>query len=269
MKLHPLSLAAAFVVAASLNLHAAKLGDPAAPLAIKEWVQGKAVDVKDGKNIYVVEFWATWCPPCRESIPHLTAMQKKFKDKGVVFVGVTQEEPDAVKPFVAKMAGQMDYAVAIDKGGATHDAYLRPYNVNGIPHAFVVDQHGAIVWHGHPMDRMDQVLARMTGDASKPALPPPPVPAGKPAPAPAPSAAAPAAPPAPPPPPEKLALKGIVGSGARALASISGQSLGAGEEVKIKLNGKTVKVRCVEIQKDAVIVSVDGGPSETLRMTVK
>ena len=104
---------AALLLAAGCSLlasagWAAQLGDPAAPLAIKEWIKGNPVNVKDGKNIYVVEFWATWCPPCRRSIPHLTEIQKKFKDKGVVVVGISDEAPATVKPFVQKMAGEMD-----------------------------------------------------------------------------------------------------------------------------------------------------------------
>ena len=55
----------------------ASLGDPAAPLTIKDWVKGKPANVRDGKAVYVVEFWATWCGPCRVSIPHLTELQKR------------------------------------------------------------------------------------------------------------------------------------------------------------------------------------------------
>jgi thiol-disulfide isomerase/thioredoxin len=140
---------------------AAKLGDPAAPLAIKEWVKGNPVDVKDGKNIYVVEFWATWCPPCRRSIPHLTEIQKKFKDKGVVVVGVSDEAPATVKPFVQKMAGQMDYTVAIDDGRKSNRGYMLAYGQNGIPHSFIVGKDGKVVWEGHPMDGLDEALARL------------------------------------------------------------------------------------------------------------
>src|SRR5436189_5204296 len=110
MKINPLLLAG-LVGLTAFPLLAARLGDPAAALTIKDWVKGKAVDVKDGKNIYVVEFWATWCGPCKVSIPHLTEMQAKFKDKGVVFVGISDEPLATVKPFVEKMAEKMDYTV--------------------------------------------------------------------------------------------------------------------------------------------------------------
>ncbi|MBI5772694.1 MAG: TlpA family protein disulfide reductase [Verrucomicrobia bacterium] len=161
MKLHPVSLAAALIVAASLNLPAAKLGDPAAPLAIKEWVQGKAVDVKDGKNIYVVEFWATWCPPCRTSIPHLTELQKKFKDKGVVFVGISDEDAATVKPFVTKMGKEMDYIVACDDDRKSNTGYMQAYGQGGIPTAFIVGKEGKVLWFGHPMAELEETLAKI------------------------------------------------------------------------------------------------------------
>src|SRR5512137_372166 len=98
--------------AMAMSAAAAKLGDAAASLIIKEWVKGKAANVKDGKNIHVVEFWATWCGPCKVSIPHLTEMQKKFKDRGVIFVGISDEPASKVKPFVQNMGEKMDYVVA-------------------------------------------------------------------------------------------------------------------------------------------------------------
>jgi len=138
---------------------AAELGDPAAPLDIKDWVKGTPVDLAagKGKTIYVVEFWATWCPPCRTSIPHLTELQKKFKDKGVVFVGVSDEKTDVVKKFVDKMGDTMDYTVAVD-AGKTSTGYMEAYGINGIPHAFIVDKDGKVVWNGHPMDQLEETL---------------------------------------------------------------------------------------------------------------
>ncbi|MCP5522162.1 MAG: redoxin family protein [Verrucomicrobiales bacterium] len=138
----------------------ADLGKPAAPLKIAEWVKGKAVDLADakGRKVVVVEFWATWCPPCRTSIPHLTELQKKFKDKDVVFIGVTDEKADVVKPFVKKMGDQMDYIVAIDQDGQTAKGYMEAYGQNGIPTAFVVDKAGNVVWVGHPMADLERTV---------------------------------------------------------------------------------------------------------------
>lgn len=144
----------------ALTLAAAELGDPAAPLKISEWIKGSPVNLADakGQKIVVVEFWATWCPPCRTSIPHLTELAKKFKDKDVVIVGISDEKPPVVKSFVEKMGPKMDYVVALDDDNATAEGYMRAYDQNGIPHAFIVDKTSRVVWHGHPMGGLDQAL---------------------------------------------------------------------------------------------------------------
>jgi thiol-disulfide isomerase/thioredoxin len=148
------------LLAASLfptALTAADLGDPAPELKIAKWVKGGPVQIGDNeKGIYVVEFWATWCPPCRTSIPHLTEIQNRFKDKNVTIIGVTDEKEGVVKPFVDNLDSKMDYRVAIDQG-ATAAGYMKAYGVNGIPHAFIV-QNKKIIWHGHPMAGLDKTL---------------------------------------------------------------------------------------------------------------
>jgi len=149
-----------FVVLTALQVSSAELGMSAPALNVAEWVKGQAVNLNEGKgkNIYVVEFWATWCPPCRASIPHLTELQKKFKDKGVIVIGVSDETVAIVKPLVSKMGAKMEYTVAVDKNDKTSAAYMGTFGVGGIPHAFVVDKAGAIVWHGHPMDGLDKAI---------------------------------------------------------------------------------------------------------------
>ncbi len=152
------ALSAAFLSAATSAALAARLGDPAAKLTIKDWVKGQPVDVTDGKHIYVVEFWATWCGPCKVSIPHLTEMQAKFKDKGVVFVGISDEAADTVKPFVEKMAEKMAYTVACDDERKSNEGYMAAFDQNGIPTAFVVGKDKKILWLGHPMSDLESTL---------------------------------------------------------------------------------------------------------------
>lgn len=156
-RIFPVILATALLLAAPFT-QAQELGSPAPALSIDQWIKGGPVNVGPGDKVYVVEFWATWCPPCRKSIPHLTELQKKFKDKGVVVVGVSREGADEVRPFVEGKGAEMDYAVATDKDGETSAKYMDAFKQEGIPAAFVVDKQGKIVWVGHPMDGLDFVV---------------------------------------------------------------------------------------------------------------
>ncbi|MFZ9010834.1 MAG: redoxin domain-containing protein [Anaerohalosphaeraceae bacterium] len=135
----------------------AQLGQKAAALEGLRYVKGDAVRFEAGKT-YVVEFWATWCGPCRTSIPHLTEIQKQFKDKGVTVIGISSEDAETVKPFVEKMGGKMVYTVALDTDRNVNDAYMKAFNQRGIPTAFIVDGKGNVAWVGHPMGGLEEVL---------------------------------------------------------------------------------------------------------------
>jgi thiol-disulfide isomerase/thioredoxin len=158
-------LAAIFVAASSLSFSQSKLtiGDQAPELKVANWVKGKPVKIGTGKYT-VVEFWATWCGPCKTSIPHLTEMAKKYKGK-VDFVGISVWESSPkdyttkVPAFVKEMGGKMDYNVATDSADL-HMAqkWMQAAGENGIPAAFLVDPKGKVTWIGHPMDGLDKVI---------------------------------------------------------------------------------------------------------------
>jgi thiol-disulfide isomerase/thioredoxin len=142
-----------------------KVGDPAPKLQTGKWVQGEPVkDFQKGKA-YIVEFWATWCPPCRASIPHLNETYNKFKDKGLIVIGQDcSEQNDAlVAPFVKNMGDKMTYRVALDdkatnKQGQMSKTWMEAAGRDGIPSAFLVDTKGVIAWIGHPMELKEQVI---------------------------------------------------------------------------------------------------------------
>jgi thiol-disulfide isomerase/thioredoxin len=162
----------AFTVA-TMAQPAARLGvgDPAPPLAVAKWLKGKPVTKLEKGTVYVIEFWATWCPPCRESIPHLTKLQKQFPQ--VVFIGQNcmERNATAAAPFVREMGDQMDYRVATDLNNRMATTWLKAAGQNGIPCAFVVDEEGMIAWIGHPM-QLDSFLKNLVGgdEPSKAAL---------------------------------------------------------------------------------------------------
>ena len=153
------SLVAAFTFSL-VTAGAAELGDPAADLQIKKWIKGEPVKLDEKDKTYVVEFWATWCPPCRTSIPHLTEVQKRFKDQGVVIIGISDETENTVSKFVDQMGDKMDYRVAIDNQRKTSAGYMAAYGVNGIPHAFIVKDQ-KVIWEGHPMAGLDKTLEQI------------------------------------------------------------------------------------------------------------
>lgn len=162
-------LACALAVCLSLNASSIaeeatlKVGDPAPALAPAKWLKGPPVQALEKGKIYVIEFWATWCGPCRQTIPHLTAMQKRNPD--VIFIGMSVWEQDqtAVAPFVAEMGEKMDYRVAQDDSeqGRMATTWMAAAGQEGIPTAFVVDKETRIAWIGHPLQMepvLDQVL---------------------------------------------------------------------------------------------------------------
>ena len=137
------------------------MGDAAPKLAPSKWVKGDAVDKFEPDKVYVVEFWATWCGPCKASIPHLTELQKKNPD--VTFIGMDcmEQEPENVAPFVKEMGDKMDYRVAMDDATGTNSKnWLVAAGQNGIPCAFVVGKDSKVAWIGHPME-MEEPLKQI------------------------------------------------------------------------------------------------------------
>ncbi len=106
----------------------------------------------------LLEFWATWCGPCRQSIPHLNQLHETFRNRGLIVLGVTKEPRETVLRFQREIP--MNYAVALDPQGTLGQRL----GVRSIPAAFLVSRLGEIVWSGHPMElteaRVEEFLAQ-------------------------------------------------------------------------------------------------------------
>ncbi|MFH1021861.1 MAG: redoxin family protein [Planctomycetota bacterium] len=140
------------------------LNNKAPKITVKEWVTPDPpnVDVLQGQ-VYVVEFWATWCGPCMATIPHVIEIQKKFKDRGLLVMGLAQKDTvDKVKACIQSKG--MNYAVAMDDDTGSR------YGVTGIPHASVVNHEGVVVWDGHPGGEGMEAAIEKALDAAPPPL---------------------------------------------------------------------------------------------------
>ena len=154
-----MSVVAGLLVA--LSAHAVEVGEKAPPLQISNWVKGEPVKMAadQSNTVYVVEFWATWCPPCLENIPHLAELQRKYAASNVVVVGISDEDASTVKRFVSRRGTNMTYRVAVDDESRTASAYLGGGS-QSIPVAFVVDKEGRVAWkgEGYPMVNLDRTI---------------------------------------------------------------------------------------------------------------
>ncbi|MDG2022766.1 MAG: redoxin domain-containing protein [Phycisphaerales bacterium] len=113
-------------------------------------------------KVTVMEFWATWCGPCKAGMPHLSELQKEYKEQGVDIIGVSNEKLAVVESFIEQPQWdkKTGYTIAVDRDGATNAAYMKAAKRNGIPCAFVVDGEGKVAWIGHPMS-MDEPLKKI------------------------------------------------------------------------------------------------------------
>ncbi len=115
------------------------LNQPAPELVVEKWLGD--TPATEGKFV-LVDFWATWCGPCRAAIPHMNEFSKKFKDDLVV-IGISGEDEDTVRAMKEPV---IEYYSAIDTGERMHSAL----EVKGIPHVILIDPQGIVRWEGFP-----------------------------------------------------------------------------------------------------------------------
>lgn len=135
------------------------IGDPAPPLRVQTWFKGAPVKSFEKGKIYVVEFWATWCIPCKAAMPRLSVLARKYYND-VTFIGIDVKETKPkklVQGFVDSMGDRLDYLVAGEDSNYMDKAWLQASGEPGIPETFVVDKQGQIAWIGDP-HFLDKVL---------------------------------------------------------------------------------------------------------------
>ena len=116
-------------------------------------LNGKAWTLKGQRGkVVVLNFWATWCPPCRKEMPDLDGLYQRFKDQGLVILAISDEEAVKVKPFVAQE--RVSYPVLLDPGRKVNELF----QIEGIPKTFVYDRSGKLVAQSIDMRTRGQFL---------------------------------------------------------------------------------------------------------------
>lgn len=136
------------------------INQPAPEIIVEKWLSEKPE--MNGKFM-LVDFWATWCSPCRKGIPHLNEYHKKFGDKMVV-IGLSDETEEKVRSMKSPV---IEYYSAIDRQAITK----KELEVKGIPHVIVIDPEGIVRWEGFPNlpghELTEEVLKKLIDDYSK------------------------------------------------------------------------------------------------------
>jgi thiol-disulfide isomerase/thioredoxin len=118
------------------------------PMAIAEGIapdfelsdlSGRQVSLSESDGrVRLVDFWATWCAPCRKEIPMLNELHRTYGSEGLTILAISEENPEVVREFAEEVG--VEYANLIDRGDVS-----QRYEVLGLPTAFLIDREGRIV----------------------------------------------------------------------------------------------------------------------------
>jgi peroxiredoxin len=119
-------------------------------------LQGKSWSLKALRGkVVLVNFWATWCQPCRREMPDLDTLYKRFKDQGFVILGISDEESPKVKELLSEL--KVSYPILLDAGRKVNELF----RIEGIPKNFVYDRNGKLVAQSIDMRTQKQFLAML------------------------------------------------------------------------------------------------------------
>jgi peroxiredoxin len=114
---------------------------------------GKTWTLKEqGGKVVVLNFWATWCPPCRKEMPDLESLYQQFKEQGLIILAISDEDAGKVKPFIAEQ--KVTYPILLDPGRKVNELF----QIVGIPKTFVYDRNGKLVAQSIDMRTRRQFL---------------------------------------------------------------------------------------------------------------
>ena len=136
------------------------VGDPAPPIPEVKWVRGEPISSWTPGHVYLVDFWATWCPPCVKGLRHLQTLHEQLAGQNVHMVALaiwptpTSQPPEEL----LKRFPELSYSIAIDSDNAVADTFMPPTRSTGLPNTILIDRRGRLVWVGAPGDGLEDAL---------------------------------------------------------------------------------------------------------------
>jgi thiol-disulfide isomerase/thioredoxin len=139
----------------SIESNASEVGEPAPQFTLPTLLQDKPTSLQQykGKVIYL-DFWASWCAPCRTSFPLLNKLHQKLKDKGFEVVAINLDEDKAnAEKFLKEIP--VDFTIVRDSTGEWSDKYV----VESMPTSFIIDKQGVIqnIHHGFTSNDINEL----------------------------------------------------------------------------------------------------------------
>ncbi len=107
---------------------------------------GNEFVLSEQSGLIILDFWATWCPPCRAELPVLQQLHEQFKDNGLTIVGISTEPSETIQKFIDEMATNgvnLNYKMVLDPGGKVTQAF----GIKNIPSTYIIGKDGELLRH--------------------------------------------------------------------------------------------------------------------------
>lgn len=141
------------------------VGKPAPALQVADWINGEVKPEDTKGKVVVVDIWATWCGPCIRSIPHNNEMYAKYKEKGLVIIGVCSSSrgQEKLAAVAAAEKTKINYPVCKDPGDKTSKAF----NLGFYPTYIVIDRKGVVRAAGVRPNKVEEIVLKLLDEKAE------------------------------------------------------------------------------------------------------
>ena len=125
-----------------------------------DYIENVPKDKQFNKKFKVLEFWATWCKPCLEAVPHLNQLKSEFKNQNnLVFLSITHESPEKIKKTLDKI--KFETIVVSDQTKKIHNELKIEYKgMMALPRTVLIDDMNRVIWYGAPDELNKEIITK-------------------------------------------------------------------------------------------------------------